>query len=113
VWGIVKGTGMSKFLNSGITWTDVANLWSGLEGIHEVTVELVVTTGGKGHNGLLDYTVSAWVPTVEAHQTKTIGEVKGTWPDRDHPTFDSCIFNQLYDLDRVIGRNYEQKEITK
>jgi hypothetical protein len=102
---------MSKFLNSGITWTDVATLMKGLEGIHELNVELTVTVATQGHNGSVDFTLLAWVPTVEAHQTKEIASVKGSWPDRDHPTFDSCIFNAAYELDRVVGRAYQQTQI--
>jgi len=103
---------MGKSLNSGITWSDVTYLLLGLEGIHECRVELTVLTGGGPGLNSLDYTISAWVPTVEAHQTKTIAVVRGSWPDRTHPTFDNCIFNAAYQLDREIGRNYEQKEIT-
>jgi hypothetical protein len=74
-------------------------------------VELTVLAGGGTVGHSLDFTVSAWVPTVEAQQTKTIAVVRGSWPDRMHPTFDSCIFNALYTLDREVGKNYEQKEI--
>lgn len=102
---------MSKFMNSGITWTDVAALLTGLQGIHECTIEVVLTVGTQGHNGMLDFTVSAWVPTVEAHHTNVIAEVKGTWPDRMHPTFDSCMFNAAYALDRELGRAYVQEPI--
>jgi hypothetical protein len=84
---------------------------AGLEGIHECTVELTVTTGGKGHNGLLNFTASAWIPTVEAHQTKELGKVTGRWPNKVHPTLDNAVFNALYDLDRVIGRNYSQAQL--
>jgi len=102
---------MGKSWNSGITWSDVTYLMLGLEGIHECRVELTVLTSGVPGTHSLDYTISAWIPTVEPQQIKTIARVKGTWPDRDHPTMDSCIFNAAYQLDREIGRNYEQKEI--
>jgi hypothetical protein len=102
---------MGKLLNSGISWSDVTYLWEGLQTIHECTVELTVLTGGLPGGHSLSFTILAWVPTVEAHQTKTIAKTSGIWPDRTHPTFDSCIFNALYTLDREVGRNYEQKEI--
>lgn len=102
---------MSKFMNSGITWTDVAALLTGLQGIHECRVEVVITVLTQGHNGMLDFTVSAWVPTVEAQHTRMIAEVKGTWPNKTHPTFDSCLFNAAYDLDRAIGRAYAQEPL--
>lgn len=102
---------MGKFLNSGITWSDVTYLWEGLAGIHECNVELTVVLGSRAGGHSLSFTVLAWIPTVEAHQTKVIAKVTGVWPDRSHPTFDSCIFNAMYSLDREIGRNYEQLEI--
>lgn len=102
---------MGKLLNSGITWSDVTYLLEGLQNIHELTVELTVLIRTPAGAHLLDYTLLAWVPTVEAHQTKVIAEIKGTWPDKTHPTFDSCIFNAGYDLDRAIGRHYAQVEI--
>jgi len=102
---------VGKLLNSGITWSDVTYLIEGLQAIHECTVELTVLTGGAPGSHSLSYTASAWVPTVEAHHTKTIAVVRGSWPDREHQTFDGCIFNAFYQLDREIGRNYEQKEI--
>jgi len=104
---------MSKYWNSGITWTDVALLMIALEGIHECNVELTVTTGMDAHNGAVRISLKAWMPTVEAQQTKVIASLVETWPDRDHPTFDSFVFNALYALDRRIGRNYEQKEMTE
>lgn len=101
---------MGKFLNSGITWSDVIYLIEGLQTIHECTVELTVLTRSCLGEHSLDFTVSAWIPTVEAHQTKVIAESKGSWPDKSHPTFDSCIFNACYELDRLIGRHYTQQE---
>lgn len=102
---------MGKLLNSGINWSDVTYLWQGLEVIHECKVELTVLTGTVPGSHSLDFTASAWVPTVEAHQTSVLAEVKGSWPDRTHPTFDSCIFNALYELDRRIGRVDFQKPL--
>jgi hypothetical protein len=102
---------MGKLLNSGITWSDVANLMSGLEGIHECTVELTVLLDGSPGNGLLAITASAWIPTVEKHHTRMLAELKRSWPNGTHPTFDNCVFNLLYDLDREIGRNYVQEKI--
>jgi hypothetical protein len=102
---------MSKLWTAGITWTDVGLLLNSLEGIHECNVELIVTTGGQGHNGSVRIGLKAWVPTVEAQQTKVIATLVATWPDRDHPTFDSFVFNSLYALDRRIGLNYAQEEI--
>lgn len=95
----------------GIDWIDVTTLMTGIQGIHELTVELTVTTGTRGHCGSLLFTVSAWVPTVEAHQTKVIAEVKGEWPDKKHPTFDGAVFNALYALDHAISRAYDQVKI--
>lgn len=95
----------------GIDWIDVTTLMTGIQGIHELTVELTVTTGIQGHNGLLNFTVLAWVPTVEPQQTKTVAEVKGQWPDRKHPSFDSCVFAALYELDHAISKAYEQQKI--
>jgi hypothetical protein len=86
---------------------------TGIKGINDMEVELTVTTGTQGHNGLLNFTVSAWVPTVEAHQTRTIAEVKGSWPDKFHPTFDSCIFKALYDLDYAISKATRKEGIPK
>jgi hypothetical protein len=102
---------MSKFLNSGITMSDVMYLLSGLESIHECRVELTVRTAGLAGNSMLDTTALAWVPTVEAQQTKTVATVTKSWPDKQHPTYDSFVFNLLYDLDREIGRAYMQEEI--
>jgi hypothetical protein len=105
LWGASAVEGiMGKYLNSGITWSDVTYLLVGLQTIHECTVELTVLTGGPVGSHSLVFTVSAWRPTVEAHQTQVVAEFKGDWPDRDHPTFDSCIFNALYQLDRLIGK---------
>ena len=91
---------------SNIDWTDVTTLMTGINGIHEVTVELTVIAGMQGHNGLLNFTLSAWVPTVEANHTKVVAEVKGSWPDKTYPSFDSCIFNALYRLDHEISKAY-------
>jgi hypothetical protein len=104
---------MGKLLNSGITWSDVTYLIEGLQNIHECTVELTVLTRSQTGAHTLDFTILAWIPSVEAQETKTIAEVKGSWPDKSHPTFDSCIFNACYDLDRAIGRAWMQEEIPK
>jgi hypothetical protein len=81
---------------------------TGIQGIHELSIELTVTVTSQGHNGLLAYTLIAWLPTVEPQQTKTIAELKGEWPNKLHPTFDSCIFNELYKLDHLISRAYQE-----
>lgn len=102
---------MGKSLNSGVTWSDITYLISGLEGIHECRVELTVRTSGLPDRHTLDTTVLAWIPTVEPHQTKTIATLTSSWPNKIHPTMDSFVFNLLYDLDRAIGRAYAQTEI--
>jgi len=95
---------------NGIDWTDVILLMVGLEGIHECRVELTVTAGGQAHNGMLSTTALAWIPTVEPQHTKEIAKVVKEWPDRTHPTYDSFVFNLLYDLDRAIGQVYRQDQ---
>ena len=100
---------MGKYATDGITWTEVATLMEGLQGIHECTCELTITTGGQGHNGGLTITVLAWVPVVEPHQTEEVGKVIRLFPNRTNPTMESAIFSALYELDRVIGKHYEQK----
>lgn len=102
---------MGKYGSGAVDWIDVTTLMTGLQGIHECNVELTITTGTQGHNGMLSFTVLAWTPTVEAHQIRTIAEVKKSWPDKVHPTFDSAVFAALYELDRAIGKAYEQKKI--
>lgn len=94
-----------------IDWIDVTTLMTGINGIHEVTVELTVTAGSQGHNGLLNYTVLAWVPTVEPQQTRVVAEVKGSWPNRNYPSFDSEVFNALYKLDYEISKAYDQRPL--
>jgi hypothetical protein len=96
---------------SGIDWIDVATLMNGLEGIHEVKIEWTVSTLTRGDGGLLDFTACAWVPTVEPQVTREIARISGTWPDKDRPTFDGYVFNKLYELDKLIGRVYAQKEL--
>jgi len=91
---------------------DIANLMKGLEGIHEVKVELTVSVAGSGLDGSLDIIALAWVPTPEAHGTKDIASVAGTWPEREQRTLTAYIFALLYELDRAIGRAYAQKDIT-
>jgi len=108
-----KEVRMGKLLSSGISWSDVTYLIEGLENIHECTVELTVRTSGLRGDHTLDFTVLGWVPTVEAHQTRVLAEVKGSWPDRSHPSFGSCIFNACYQLDREIGRNYQPEKVEK
>lgn len=98
--------------SSGIDWTDVRDLWSALEGIHELTVELTVTIRSRQPGGALAITLVAWVPSVEAHHTKEVAKIDGFWPDGVRPTFSSYVFNELYNLDRAIGRAYNQEEIT-
>jgi len=100
---------VGKYSSHGVGWSEVTQLMAGLQGIHECTVELTVTTGGQGHNGLLAFTVLAWVPTVEAHHTREVGKLMRSWPDKTHPTLESAVFNALYDLDREIGKHYEQQ----
>jgi hypothetical protein len=92
---------------NGIEWVDVVTLMHGLEGIHEVRVELTVSTVGGQVSGTLAFTVLAWVPTVEAHHTQQVGVVTRQWPDRVHPSFVGAVFNALYDLDREIGKAYK------
>jgi hypothetical protein len=102
---------MSKLTIGGIDWTDVGTLMSGLQGIHECTVELTVRTVGQRHSGSLATTALAWIPTFDAAQTLTIGELTREWPNKTHPTFDNFVFNLLYDLDREIGRQYAQAKL--
>jgi len=97
--------------SSGIEWMDVKNLWSALEGIHELLVELTVTTRSRQPGGVLAITLIAWVPSVEAHHTTEVAKIDGFWPDGVRPTFASYVFNALYDLDRAIGKAYSQKEL--
>jgi len=104
---------MSKHTISGIDWTDVATLMNGIQGIHECTVELTVLTVGQRHSGTLVTTAFAWVPTVEPAQTRTLAAITREWPNKKHPTYDSFIFNILYDLDREIGREYTQAQLLK
>lgn len=98
---------------TGIDWIDVATLMNGLEGIHEVKIEWTVSTATRGNGGLLDFAVYAWVPTVEAHKAREIARISGTWPDKERPTFDGYVFNKLYELDKLIGQAYGQKELTE
>ena len=102
---------MGKYTSAGIDWIDVTTLMCGLQGIHEVNVELTITTVTQGHSGLLRISALAWTPTVEAHGTKEIAQVAGSWPDSVHPSFDSAVFALLYELDRAIGKSYEQTKI--
>jgi hypothetical protein len=97
--------------SSGIEWGDVKNLWMALEGIHELTVELTVSTRSGCAGGKLATTLIAWVPSVEAHHTTEVAKIDGGWPDGVRPSFASYVFNALYDLDRAIGRAYAQKEL--
>lgn len=103
---------MGKSL-SGIDWIDVATLMNGLESIHEVSIEWTVSTPTRGAGGLLAFTVYAWTPTVEAQQTREIARISGIWPDKERPTFDGYVFNKLYELDKLIGQAYAQKELTE
>jgi hypothetical protein len=98
---------------SGIDWIDVTTLLNGLEAIHEVSIELIVTAATAGSGGLLGTTVTAYVPTPGSEQRKTVATIRGSWPDRERPTFDGYVFNQLYALDRAIGQAYAQEELPK
>jgi len=102
---------MGKFQPNGIGWIDVMHLMTGLQGIHECTVEVHITAGTHGRSGLLGITVFAWEPTVESHHTNTLAELKLDWPNAKYPSLDSCVFNALYDLDREIGRQYTQQKL--
>lgn len=96
---------------SGIDWIDVTTLMNGLEAIHEVKIEWIVSTATRGNGGLLDFAVYAWVPTVEPHKAREIARISGTWPDKERPTFDGFVFNKLYELDRAIGKVYAQEQL--
>lgn len=96
---------------SSIDWTDVAMLMSGLADIHEVSVEWTVTTLMPAGSGQLGFTALAWVPTTEAHYTEEVAQVTGSWPDKEHLDFCGFVFAKLYDLDRAIGRAYEQRKL--
>ncbi len=77
-WGSIAARGMTLVRHSsGIDWMDVKNLWSALEGIHELTVELTVTTRSQQPGGALAISMIAWVPTVEAHRTKEVAKIDG------------------------------------
>lgn len=103
---------MSKFM-TGIDGIDICTLMAGLEGIHECNIELTVRAGTLGDNGTLDTTALAWVPALPPESTRTIAEVKGTWPDKKHPSLDAFLFALLYELDRAIGRAYAQAGLPK
>lgn len=90
---------------------DTMELWRALEGIHELVVELIVTTRSRQVGGVLDILLVAYVPTVEKEQKKEVARIGGSWPDGVRPTFASFVFNALYELDRVIGRAYDQKPL--
>lgn len=92
----------------GPDWIDVTTLMTGLGGIHELNVELTLTTVTQGQNGLLRTTACAWRPTVEAHQTEVVAEVVGSWPDNAHAEYGSYVYWLLFELDKAIGRAYAQ-----
>jgi hypothetical protein len=102
---------LGKYGSGQVDWIDVTTLMTALQGIHTLSVELTVTAGTQGHNGLLNFTVLAWTPTVEPQQTRTIAEVRKSWPDKQHATFDGAVFAALYELDKEIGKAYEQQKI--
>ena len=92
---------------------DLSHLMAGLEGIHELRVELTVSVAMPAGNGALDITVSAWKPTVAAHQTEEVAKVAGTWPDQEGRTLTAYAFALCYELDRAIGKAYAQQELSK
>lgn len=96
-----------------IDWTDVKGLMIGLEGIHELRVELIVSVATQSGNGGLGITAKAWRPTVQAHQTEVVAEVSGSWPGSEYLPFDGRVFSLLYELDRAIGKAYGQKELSE
>lgn len=84
----------------------------GIEGIHELNVELTVTTAMSHAGNGLRITVSAWVPTVEAQGTKVIAEVIRLWPNKEGLPFVGTVFNALYGLDAAVGSAYDQGTLT-
>jgi hypothetical protein len=96
---------------NGPDWIDVTTLMTAIGGIHECHVELTVITTTQGHNGLLAFTLEAWIDTVEAHQTKVLASVPGVWPNERHRDFAHAVFEGLYKLDAQIGKEYTQKTL--
>lgn len=92
---------------------DVMNLAAGLAGIHEVEVEWTTIVRMRGISTSLDITVLAWVPAPTAHQVKEVARVQGIWPDKEHRGLDAYLFALLYELDRAIGKAYDQKGLTE
>jgi len=94
-------------------WHDVMRLAQGLSGIHELEIELTVRVDTVSSNTSLVTTALAWRPTVEPHQVKEIAKVVGTWPAKEHGSYDGFVFSLLYELDKAIGRAYGQEELSK
>jgi hypothetical protein len=99
--------------SNGPDWIDVTTLMTAIGGIHECHVELTVITTTQGHNGLLAFTLEAWIDTVEAHQTKVLASVAGAWPNEKHKDFAHAVFEGLYRLDAEVGKGYAQKTLLK
>lgn len=95
--------------SNGPDWIDVTALMTGLSGIHELNVELTVTTVTQGASGLLRTTACAWKPVVVPQKTEVVAEVVGTWPDKEHASYGSYVYWLLFELDKAIGRAYDQK----
>jgi hypothetical protein len=98
---------------SQIGGTEIANLMVGLEGIHELRVELTIGTGLPGVIGSLAITASAWADVVGTTGVEQVCLVPGTWPEREGRDLMSYAFSLLYDLDRLIGEHYRQKPLVK
>lgn len=101
------GVSLVKHSN-GPDQTDVEILMRAIEQTHGGLVKLTVSPAGIGPGGgmvmVLSFEVAAVVGPTAEDQTLVVNR----WPCPMHRDFWSCIFEGLYRLDGVIGRQYNQ-----
>jgi len=87
---------------------DVMAMVGAIEGIHNCTVTVEITTGGQGHNGLCNIRLTARFAVLPGSDLPKEVCCTGKWPSAQAKSFYGLVYNLAWQLDYAIQKAYEQ-----
>jgi len=95
---------------NGPDWTDVAMYLGALDALHGGRSSVLITTAGKGHNGLLDISIVTTFDVLAGSRMPSEVMTACSWPCAECKTFAAHIYNGLWKHDFAIGQAYQQRD---
>jgi len=86
-------------------------IMAAVAGVHSADVELAVTVGSQGHNGVCELKMRANFNVLPGSDLPRVVEVKMSFPNNQAATIAGTIYNLAWQLDHAIGKAYEQMSL--